>query len=42
MGVILSSHPLFVSICEGCLEVVNGVSFGVVLGLYPVETVVYI
>ena len=42
MGMILSSHPLFVSICEGYLEVVNGVGFGVVLGLYPIETAVYI
>ena len=34
------SSPFFVM--GSCLEVVNGVRFGVVLGLYPVETAVYI
>lgn len=37
MGMILSSHPLFVSLWEGCLEVVNGVYFGNVLGILWVE-----
>ena len=40
MGMILLSYPFFVSLWEGCLEVVNGVSFGVVLGLYSVEIAV--
>ena len=42
MGMTLLSHPFFVSLWEGCLEVVNGVRFGAVLGLYPVEMAVYI
>ena len=42
MGMILSSHPLFCVVMGGCLEVVNGVRFGTVLGILWIEIVVYI
>ena len=42
MGQSKKGCPSFVSICEGSLEIVNGVCFGTVLGILWVEIVICI